>query len=136
MRIFVTLLLVLVYFQINAQSSASNDTSARSAESYDTTIYEHPEVDAKFRKGNWTDFLQKNMTYPKAAIKKEIQGTVIVKFIIETDGSVSNIQPTFGPNELREDAANLIRKSPKWMPALNNGKPVRSVRKQPIVYRL
>ena|SRR5579871_5126651 len=135
MRIFATLLFIPVYFQTTAQSIASNDTSKIIVSSYDS-ICLHPDVEAQFRKGSWTDFLQRNMTYPKEARKQEIQGTVGVQFIIETDGSLSNIQAVFGPKELREDAENLIKKSPKWIPALNNGKPVRTRRTQPIIYRL
>jgi len=76
------------------------------------------------------------MTYPQEAMKKEIQGTVIVQFIVETDGSVSNIVAISGPEALRDNAVHLVMKSPKWKPAMNEGKNVRSSRKQPIMYRL
>ncbi len=69
-------------------------------------------------------------------MKQEIQGTVVVQFVIETDGTVSNIVAISGPVALRDNAVHLIMKSPKWKPAMNGGKNVRSLIKQPIVYLL
>ena len=119
----------------NAQAIPTTDTSKASTSVTDS-IYKNPETEAIFKKGNWLDFLQNHMTYPKEAMKNEIQGVVVVQFVIETDGSVSNITAISGPVELRDDAVHLIMKSPKWMPAMQDGKKVRSYKKQPIVYRL
>jgi periplasmic protein TonB len=119
----------------NGQTTPSGDTSKMSGSVTDS-IYVKPEIEATLKKGSWADFLQSHMTYPQEAMKQEIQGTVLVQFIIETDGSVSNIVALFGPMALRDNAVHLIMKSPKWKPAMNEGKNVRSYRKQPIVYRL
>jgi protein TonB len=120
---------------LNAQAIPSGDTAKLSGSVTDS-IYIRPEKGATLIKGNWADFLQSHMTYPQEAMKNEIQGTVIVQFIIEKDGSVSNIVAISGPEALRDNAVHLIMKSPKWNPAMNEGENVRSSRKQPIVYRL
>jgi periplasmic protein TonB len=131
--------LIILYSLISlfskAQAIPANDTSKVSTSVTDS-IYKKPETEATFKKGNWLDFLQNHMTYPKEAMKNEIQGVVVVQFVIETDGSVSNIAAIEGPVELRDDAVHLIMKSPKWIPAIQDGQKVRSYKKQPIVYRL
>jgi protein TonB len=119
----------------NGQAAPSGDTSKLSGSVMDS-IYIRPKKAATLEKGNWADFLQNHMTYPHEAMKKEIQGTVVVQFIVETDGSVSNIVAISGPEALRDNAVHLVMKSPKWKPATNEGENVRSSIKQPIVYRL
>lgn len=96
------------------------------------------EAESEFRGGTnaWIAFLSRNMEYPKKAVKHKIQGVVVVQFIVEKDGTVSNIEAISGPEELMPAAVELIAKSPRWKPAWQNGKFVRSFKKQPIVYRL
>jgi protein TonB len=119
----------------NAQSITSNDTSKVLTPTTDS-IYAKPEIEATLKKGNWADFLENHMTYPEGARRNEIQGTVTVKFVIETDGSVSHVEALYGPEALKDNAAHLVMRSPKWTPAMQDGKKVRSYKMQPIVYRL
>jgi protein TonB len=84
----------------------------------------------------WQQFLAQNLVYPKAAIVKEIQGTVVVRFIVEEDGSLTNVEAIKGPMELRQSAMLVIKRSPKWTPEIQNGKNVRSYKTQPIIFRL
>lgn len=86
--------------------------------------------------GAWNRFLQKTLDYPDEAWRKEIQGVVIVQFIVGVDGSVRDIQVVSGPNELRTEAIRVISKSGYWTPAVNNGVKVESYKKQPLVFRL
>jgi protein TonB len=85
---------------------------------------------------SWRTFLQQNLTYPSSAADAEIQGTVNVQFIVETDGSISDIRAVSGPNELKEAAVEVIRRSPRWIPAQLNGRHFKDYRKQPIIFRL
>jgi TonB family protein len=132
MKILIVSFLVFFYLDATSQTLASNDTTNINSDS----VYSRPDTPPKLFKGTIEVFLEKNMTYPKDAIKNEIQGTVIVKFIIEKDGSVTNIEAESGPKALREDAISLIKKTSKWSPAIDKGKIVRSAQRQPIVYRL
>jgi protein TonB len=84
----------------------------------------------------WRQFLQNNLVYPKTAADKNIQGTVMVQFIVSHDGTVSNIEAISGPAELRESAIEVVKKSPNWIPALDNGRNVKDYKKQPIVFQL
>jgi TonB family protein len=84
----------------------------------------------------WQKYLIRTLEYPQEALDREIQGVVIVKFIVNEDGSVSDIEAIDGPEELREEAARVIQRSPRWLPAIENGFPVKSYKKQPISFKL
>ena len=82
-------------------------------------------------------FLNENLKYPKSAVKKEIQGTVIVVFMVTKDGKVADLSVVQSVDRrLDEEAVHVIRKAPRWEPAIQGGIPVDSYCKQPIVYRL
>lgn len=84
----------------------------------------------------WQRYLNKNLHYPQEAIDQEIQGTVVVQFIVDKEGNVSDVEAISGPNELRDEAIRVIKKSGKWTPAIQNGRQVKSYKKQPIVFKL
>ncbi len=84
----------------------------------------------------WQRYLNKSLRYPQDAIDNEIQGTVVVQFVVDKEGNVSNVEAISGPNELRDEAIRVIKKSGKWTPAVQNGRQVKSYKKQPIVFRL
>lgn len=84
----------------------------------------------------WMRYLNRNLRYPQEAIDNEVQGVVVVQFIVDKEGMVSNVEAISGPKELRDEAARVIKKSGKWTPAVQNGRQVKSYKKQPIVFRL
>ena len=96
------------------------------------------EVEADYPGGvdAWMRFLNKTFHYPDEAVEKEIQGTVVLQFIVNKDGSLSEMAALTGPDVLKTEALRVIEKSGKWLPALQNGVPVRSYKKQPITFRL
>ncbi|MFT3827062.1 MAG: energy transducer TonB [Chitinophagaceae bacterium] len=84
----------------------------------------------------WQRYLYKQLKYPQDAIDNEIQGTVVVQFVVDKEGNVSNVEAISGPNELRDEAIRVVKKSGKWTPAVQNGRQVKSYKKQPIVFKL
>jgi protein TonB len=102
----------------------------------DNTIFEKVEIPSTYYGGDpaWERFLRKTMRFPEAAIEKEIQGAVLVQFIVDKEGNVSNVEAISGPDELRDEAVRTIRKSGKWNPAIQNGRKVNSYKRQPIVF--
>lgn len=84
----------------------------------------------------WIRFLKKNENYPQEAIDNSIQGTVVVQFIVDKEGKVSDVHAVSGPNELRGEAERMISKSGKWIPAIQNGRQVKSYKSQPITFML
>jgi periplasmic protein TonB len=108
-------------------------------EDYDKT-FTKVEIESEFPGGSgaWLRYLNKNLRYPDDAVNNEIQGTVIVQFIVDKEGNVSDVTPISGPDNggLREEAVRVIKKSGKWTPAVQNGRSVKSYKKQPIVFKL
>ena len=88
--------------------------------------------------GAWMRYLNKTFRYPQEAQDNEIQGTVVVQFIVDKEGNVSDVEAVSGPSNggLREEAIRVIKKSGKWEPAVQNGRKVKSYKKQPITFRL
>jgi len=84
----------------------------------------------------WQRYLIKTLRYPQEAVDNEIQGPVVVQFIVDKNGNVSDVEAVSGPNELRGEAVRVIQRSGKWTPAVQNGRQVKSYKKQPIVFRL
>lgn len=84
----------------------------------------------------WQRYLNRNLRYPQDAIDNEIQGTIVVQFIVDKEGMVSEVEAISGPKELRDEAVRVIKKSGRWTPAVQNGRQVKSYKKQPIVFRL
>jgi len=87
------------------------------------------EVMPTFKGGDLNKFREwvvKRINYPEEAIKNKIKGTVFLTFIVEKDGTVSNVTITKGVNPLLdEEAVKAISESPKWSPGLQRGQPVR-----------
>ncbi|MBL7697894.1 MAG: energy transducer TonB [Chitinophagaceae bacterium] len=84
----------------------------------------------------WKRFLIRTLNYPGEARQNEIQGRVTVKFIVDAEGKVSNIEAVAGPEELKSEAIRVISKSGKWIPAVQNGYHVKSVKFQQIIFTL
>jgi protein TonB len=84
----------------------------------------------------WKRFLIKTFRYPLEAEQNLIKGTVLIRFVVDVDGSVSNIQALSGPDELKAEAIRVIGKSGKWTPAVHQGKLVNSYKYQQIVFQL
>ncbi len=105
----------------------------------DNTIYDIPEEVASYpgdMETFWT-FLMKNLHYPEGAEADSIQGRVIVRFVVEKDGSLTNYEILHSPDDrLTDEALRVLRMMPRWQPAKNNGRPVRSRYVVPVTFRL
>ena len=94
-------------------------------------IYERTTLDvqSEFPGGDMDlyEYVSKNLEYPKEA--KKIKGKVFVKFVIEKDGSISNIEVIKFPEggqALADEVIRVVKSMPKWKPGEIKGKPVRS----------
>lgn len=105
----------------------------------DTThneVFTAVEVEPTFP-GNFGAFLGKNIHYPKADKDNNVQGKVFLQFVVEKDGSLSDIKVLRSPSKtLAEESIRVLSLSPKWHPGLQNGKPVRVMYTVPISYTL
>jgi protein TonB len=104
----------------------------------DSTVICKVPVESQYKGGSgaWLQFLAANCKFPEDAVQVDVQGTVTVQFLVGKDGAVSQVQAISGPELLRGEAERVIRLSDRWEPALDNGLPVASIRKQPNVFKL
>jgi hypothetical protein len=85
----------------------------------------------------WSRHLSENLTYPTSARMKGIQGTVLVSFIVNTDGTIEGIELVQGiGGGCDEEAIRIIKSSPNWTPGMIKGKAVRTRMKIPISFKL
>jgi TonB family protein len=96
------------------------------------------EVDAEYpgEFEGWKAYLFKSLKYPEAAVNNEIQGEVVVEFVVNTDGSLSDVRAISGPKQLRAESVRVVTESGHWIPAKNKGVIVVSYKKQPINFKL
>jgi len=82
-------------------------------------------------------FIYKNITYPIFARENGIQGAVVVQFVIERDGLVTNakLARDIGGG-CGEEALRIVNQMPKWIPGKQNGKPVKVQFNLPIRFKL
>jgi len=82
-------------------------------------------------------FLAKNIQYPEEARDKNVQGRVIISFIVETDGTLTNFKVVRSVGSgTDEEAVRVLAMSPKWSPGLQNGHKVRVAYSVPISFTL
>ena len=85
----------------------------------------------------WAQFLMQNLKYPEEARKKKIMGRVLVQFVVEKDGSLSDMKILRGiGGGCDEETVRVLQLSPKWKPGVQNGRTVRVSYVMPLSFRL
>lgn len=85
------------------------------------------------------EYVMKNMRYPKDALEKEIQGRVHIKFVIEKDGSLTNVTILKGIPDCQEcdlETKRLVSEMPNWIPGKLKGKIERAYYTIPVNFRI
>lgn len=83
------------------------------------------------------EYLSSNIHYPAEAAKKGIQGRIVVGFIVERDGSLSDVHVLRSVDPaLDREAIRVIKSMPKWQPGKQNGNTVRVKYQVPVLFRL
>ena len=106
-----------------AQKTVVSNEAGPKEEAFDV-VEQMPEVPGGMEA--LMQFMGQNMKYPKDAQKRKKQGRVLVTFVVEKDGSVSNavVVKSVWPS-LDAEALRVVRAMPKWAPGKQNGKVVR-----------
>lgn len=90
--------------------------------------------------GGWSVFMQwltKNLKYPHSAQQNKIQGTVVVSFIVNKDGSVANLKVSKSANPILDnEAMRVLKMMPKWKPGMDKNKVCRTMIAIPVVFQL
>ena len=102
-------------------------------------VFEKVEVEAHFKGGyeEWKKYLERNLNANVPIDNKAPAGTynVVVRFVVNKDGTISDVialtNHGFG---MENEAIRVIKKGPYWIPAIQNGRPVRAYHKQSITF--
>ena len=132
-RLLATLSVLAILFTVNTTAMAQNKKASNDK------VLEKAEVMPEFPGGEQAmmDFVAKNVQYPKEAMEKEISGRVLVGFIVEKDGSISETEVVKGiGGGCDEEAVRVVKAMPKWKPGKQDGKPVRVHFLLPLTFKL
>lgn len=138
--LFVSLTTIfLMVNNIGVIAQSADKVNALPSEANDTVTHEVVEVMPEFPGGFGAcmNFLARNMRYPKKAFIKGEEGRVIVQFVVNRNGNLSDISivQSVSPS-LDAEARRVIKSMPKWKPGTQNGKPVRVRFTLPLVFKL
>ncbi len=102
-------------------------------------VYDVVEVQPKFPGGNdkFIKYLGDNIKYPPVDRENNLQGRVYLQFVVERDGSLTDIKAVRGPSQaMQDEAIRVLKRSPKWEPGIQNGRKVRATFTVPINFTL
>lgn len=130
------LCLVFCCTHLKGQPAAKTDTGKIANLKPDSTM--SVEIESEFPGGasGWNRYLSTTLVYPPKAVRKKIEGQVVSRFIVQVDGSLSDIEILSGPKELWPAVLDALNQSPRWRPAFQHGKKVKSYKSQPFNFRL
>lgn len=104
-------------------------------------IFDKVEIEASFPGGDskWRQYLERNANGQVATDNGAPEGTytTVVQFVVDKEGNISDVRSlTNHGYGMEEEAIRVIKKGPKWNPAVQNGRQVKAYRKQPITFRV
>ncbi len=119
--------------------AAQSDDGVADAPAPDSVTFTG-ETMPRFEEGDLDTFrtwLQSNVKYPAEAVKNRIEGVVVVRFVVETDGTAKLQEIMKSPSQiLSDEVVRVVSAAPRWTPGMRNGKPVRVQYNLPVVFRL
>jgi periplasmic protein TonB len=145
MKVFLSCFVVFVSFAASAQKedtiivAPSPPLPVTVVECGESFLY--PDSMAHFPGGTaaMSYFIQTHIRYPEIEKENDVKGTVYISFVVEKDGSITQVtaEKTVpkGPG-LTKEAIRVVQLMPKWIPAYMNGQPVRSKMTIPIKFTL
>lgn len=128
LKVALMMLVLLFSFMTSTAQTKKNDM-----------VFDVVEVMPQFPGGQiaMLKYIMENIKYPKQAMKEGIQGRVTVRFIVEKDGSISDVKPILSVHPLlNKEAVRVVESMPKWSPGKQNGKPVRVRFNIPVMFKL
>lgn len=120
----------------NIKFNFSNEESSSEEEEVFYVCEDMPRFQGK-SKEHFQNYIMQNLRYPQEAPENNETGRVLVSFIIEKDGSISNVKIKKGVSPaLNKEAIRLVSLSPKWTPGKQRGKKVRVLLTFPITFEM
>lgn len=102
-------------------------------------MFTHVEQMPKFPGGDAElyKFISNNLNYPAMAIENNVQGRVVVQFVVTKDGSIGNVKVVRSVDrDLDNEAIRVCKKLPKFIPGKQNGQPVNVWYTLPVTFKL
>ena len=122
------------------QAEAHDEAIRETGETEDDQPFLIAETMPSFQGGDLNTFrnwVQQNVKFPQIALENGIQGRVVLSFVIEKDGRLTNIQVLQTPDRsLSEEAIRVLNKSPKWSPGKQRNQVVRVKYTLPVDFRV
>lgn len=123
---------------LSSNSGIGTGISKGDAPSTHDAIYEFTEIDAEFPGGEEAliRYLKNKIVYPDASLENGITGTVLIRFVVDEEGVVSQFKIIQSVNaELDNEALRVLRRMPRWSPAKQGGQLVKIYKDIPIVFQ-
>ncbi len=142
MKLLITLLMILLFYKSYSQN-IKKDTAKilyeidDNMEDGENTIFTVIDSPALFPRGNLYlgKYLKSNVIYPKTLLKNNLKETVFIRFVVEKDGEISNLHIlSDNTKEFIQEAKRVLLCTPKWIPAKQDNKSVRSYFTVPIKF--
>ena len=121
------------------EATTSNNAAAESQATKADAIHEVVDEPPSFPGGDAARiaFLSNNLKYPAVAMEQGIQGRVVTQFVVDKDGSITDVKVVRSLDPmLDKEAVRLVKSMPKWTPGKLNGSPVRVKYILPLSFRL
>ena len=143
-KMVLSVLLLIFSANISKANQHANPAALQRLIKIDTTgqdsVFTKVEIESSFPggPGAWSRFLNTKLPqyYTGDVVRRGIQGRAVVQFIVDKEGNTSDVHGVEGHKELQDITEKIISKSGKWTPAVNNGRNVKSYKKQAITYVL
>lgn len=133
-KLILFFLLMAVFF--TGKTEAGNDTECRDSLESRQAVQSQASPLA-FTYKNVRDYIFSHLSYPAQAVEEEIEGTVLIRFTLMTDGSIDSVEILTSQHPLLDsEAVRLIRNMPKWKPVYLQGQPVPLSYKVPVIFEL
>lgn len=130
---------VPIRFEIPADTGSSSVGTAAATPAGPTTQVVKPDQPARPVGGTeaFFEWIQQHQKYPALALQRKVQGKVLMEFVIQKDGTLTDIKPVqrLGSG-LDEEAIRLIKAAPKWEPATYQGQPMKQKMVLPVLFTL
>lgn len=125
---------IITYYDA-PQTGGTSDAGQTDDNSIYATVEQMPEYPGGL--GALMTFIARNLRYPTLCEENKIQGRVVLKFVVEKDGSIGDITTVSSPHALLEkEAKRIVGMMPKWKPGRQKGRPVRVYYSLPVTFKL
>lgn len=130
---------LMIVFSKATMAQTNSGDSAHKIEGDSERIYDIVEQMPSFPGGNQAlfQYISSHIKYPASAAEAGLQGRVIVTFVVEPDGSITNVKVSKSVDAaLDKEALRLVSSMPRWIPGKQNGKAIRVKYSVPVSFRL